>query len=222
MLSDQEQTSVRSAISGVASRAGQVLQQAADAGQAVAVVRSLHSGIDSVVSAWTAGDPAPMCKPGCCFCCSARVEVTDPEALHLAQHVQGLPAARRQALALALAQQLQQRAQAGPGARVPCAFLEQDLCSVYHHRPAACRKAHSLALEACAQHQPQVPQNLVVALRCEVLMEGTRQAYLSSGLPAGKHELSAAVLAALGAADAAGAWHAGTPLLASQPAAGLL
>ena len=211
-LSETEQARIRRSIEAVASRAGQAIGQAPDAWRAVAFVESLHSSIDKVMATWNSADPRPACSPGCSFCCNAKVEVSDPEALHIARHLLDVPAARRTALASRLAVQAELRSRALPHAQVPCAFLEEGLCAIYAHRPAPCRKAHSLSRDACSTNQPRIPQALAVAVQCEVLIAGTHQGYRSRGLPAGRHELSEAVLAALSSVSGLAEWYDGTPL----------
>ena len=213
LLTEKEEASVRNSIADVASRADEAIKGASNAREAMAFVKSLHASIDKVTSVWTTGDPKPECQPGCSYCCTARVEVSDPEALRIAEHVGGLPTERQGALAAALVHQSELRAGASPYARVRCAFLEQDLCSIYEHRPASCRKGHSLSQKACQNNEPLIPQNLSVVLRCEILIAGTNQSYQSNGFPAGRNELSASVLAAILAVDGAKEWYSGKPLL---------
>lgn len=192
-------------------RASQALGRANDAAQAVAFVGTLHGNLDAVITASEAAGPPPDCKPGCAYCCHARVEVSDPEALHIAAGLQQMPESAQQALI----ERLHLKARddgVSLRQRLPCAFLRDGLCSIYAIRPAVCRKAHSLSAQACESGADDIPQDLNRVIRCEVLMAGTREAYDSVGLPASRHELSAAVLAALGR-DALADWHRGKPLL---------
>lgn len=219
-LSDDEAGQVRSAIAAVADRAAQQLRQAGDAWRAVAFVASVHASVDRVVSDWPPGDAAPQCSPGCAHCCEALVEVSDPEALHIARHVRTLPADRQQQAVQALRQQAALRAGQAPGSPLRCAFLDGALCSIYLHRPASCRKAHSLSVQACASKDSSIPQNFVVALRCDTIVAGANQGFQQAGLPAGRNELAAAVLAALlHPGLAAEAWFGGQALLQATPPA---
>jgi Fe-S-cluster containining protein len=86
------------------------------------------------------------------------------------------------------------------------------LCSIYSIRPSVCRKAHSLSVKACETGASLIPQNLTRVVQCEALSAGTNEAFKRVGLPASRHELSAAVLAAL-AENAEEAWYQGKPLL---------
>lgn len=211
MLSQQEQRQLLDAMAAVRHRAAQALAAAGDASQALAFVGALHGNIDAIVAASEAVGQPPDCKPGCASCCHARVEVSDPEALHIAGYLHQLPEPERLALIARLrAKAMDEGAPAGQ--RQPCAFLREGLCSIYAIRPSVCRKAHSLSALACQSGAAEIPQDLGRVIRCEVLVTGTRDAYESAGLRASKHELSAAVLAALMPA-AQDDWYQGKPLL---------
>ena len=162
---------------------------------AVDFIAQLHQGLDTVAEQARANGPQPACQAGCAHCCHLRVEATDPEVLHIAQHLQTLPSADQAATLLRL-QQHGAEASAGT-TRQPCSFLVHDRCTIYSVRPAACRKAHSLSAAHCAEQSPTIPQNLRLLVDAEALMAGTALAYRDQPLPASAHELNAAVLAAL-------------------------
>ena len=221
MLSLEETLRLQTSIAGVEAVASQALQLATRPWQAIAFVSTLHQNLDRVAAvtepAATAQTTAAVeCRSGCSYCCSVRVELTDPEALQIAEHVQQQPDAERAALVL----RLQHKASHFGGVeplhpqRLPCAFLVDHRCSIYALRPSACRKAHSLSAAACAAGAATIPQSVNLLLRSEALIAGTRQAYQNQGLPATGHELSAAVLAALQDPGAAENWYQGRPLLA--------
>ncbi|VFR42326.1 hypothetical protein BRI6_3724 [plant metagenome] len=211
MLSPEEKRQLQDAMTAVRLRASQALGQANGAAQAVAFVGTLHGNLDAVITASEAAGPPPDCKPGCASCCHARVEVSDPEALHIGACLRQLPEPEQQALIGRLRAKARDEG-ASLRQRLPCAFLRDGLCSIYAIRPAVCRKAHSLSAQACQSGADDIPQDLNRVIRCEVLMAGTREAYDSVGLPASRHELSAAVLAALDR-EALADWHRGKPLL---------
>jgi uncharacterized protein len=218
LLSPQEQAQALQAIADVAQRAVGPLARARAAQQpwqAVVFVATLHRGIDRIAAASDA-NPTPAhlqaaCAPGCHACCSARVEVSEPEALWIAHHLaQGEAAAQARRLTRLRAQAAARQREA-PTATQPrsCAFLDDGLCGIYNVRPAVCRKAHSLSSAACNAGAAEIPQNLDRVLQCDVLMVGTRQAYARQQLAAGTHELAAAVLAALVTPDALDSWWLG-------------
>lgn len=107
------------------------------------------------------------CQNGCAACCRMLVPVSTPEAYDLADAIQNLPDSTRQKLQkkidatkALLAQQdllpklleisetehpltdaeIEPVNQAYYALRIPCPFLEEESCSIYEHRPAACRE----------------------------------------------------------------------------------
>lgn len=107
------------------------------------------------------------CQKGCAACCRMMVPLSPPEAFALRDYVRTLPPDRQQRIAARfaeakttlLAQGLWQRlAELGEqphppddealeplnrayyALRMPCPFLEDELCSIYEARPAACRE----------------------------------------------------------------------------------
>ena len=175
---------------------GQAPDATESAAQAdVDFIAQLHQALDTVTEQARANRPQPACQAGCAHCCHLRVEATDPEVLHIAQHLRTLPGADQAATLLRLQQHV---AAANAGTtRQPSSFLVHDRCTIYSVRPVACRKAHSLSAAHCAEQSPTIPQNLHLLVDAEALMAGTALAYRDQPLPASAHELNAAVLAEL-------------------------
>jgi Fe-S-cluster containining protein len=107
------------------------------------------------------------CRKGCAACCRMMVPLSAPEAFALREYVRSLPDERQQristrlarAKSLLLAQGLWRRllelgeTTGAPdddelepvnrdyyALRMPCPFLEDEVCSIYEERPAACRE----------------------------------------------------------------------------------
>lgn len=94
------------------------------------------------------------CRRGCSYCCHLRVEIRPHDAFVLASHIDAKFDAQRRARALArieenLARIAALSAQDHIRAGIPCALLEDGVCSVYEARPATCRKYYSLSLDVC-------------------------------------------------------------------------
>ncbi len=114
-----------------------------------------------------ASGQAISCAKGCAACCRMLVPVSPPEAFALRAMVAGLPAERHQAYLRSTEDALAQLDRAGLLARLrhladtdrpmtdeemepinrayyalklPCPFLENEMCSIYDDRPAACRE----------------------------------------------------------------------------------
>jgi len=215
MLTDDERSAFLHSIARVRQRAAQALRQAQSADGAdgaVAFIAQLHRGLDTVAEQARATGPQPACQAGCAHCCHLRVEATEPEVFHIAQHLRAQPA---EALADALSALQRHVAAAALNptnpARQACSFLVDERCSIYPVRPAACRKAHSLSAPHCAEQSATIPQNLRLLVDAEALMAGTALAYRDQPLPASAHELNAAVLAALSDPTALHRWHQGDP-----------
>lgn len=107
------------------------------------------------------------CHKGCAACCRMMVPLSPPEAFALREYVRTLPAERQQRIAERLARtksfllshglwnrlsEMGESAQPPDDAALepvnrdyyalqhPCPFLEDEVCSIYEDRPAACRE----------------------------------------------------------------------------------
>lgn len=107
------------------------------------------------------------CQKGCAACCRMLVPISVPEAFALAQSIDRLAPQERERLLSKIDVAQQQLARAGvlqqlsalaespnPGSdeaieplnrayyalRMPCPFLDNEVCSIYDDRPAACRE----------------------------------------------------------------------------------
>ncbi|HEY7534090.1 MAG TPA: YkgJ family cysteine cluster protein [Nitrospiraceae bacterium] len=107
------------------------------------------------------------CRMGCAACCRMLVPVSPPEAFALRDYVESLPSDRRERIADRLAEVKQQLREYGLldplvdlaegttvrsdedfeplnrayyALRMPCPYLEHEMCSIYEARPAACRE----------------------------------------------------------------------------------
>jgi Fe-S-cluster containining protein len=124
---------------------------------------------------------AISCRMGCAACCRMLVPLSPPEAFSLLEYVEQLPEDRQAAIgrkltaskaelaAVGLLKRLESVAdaeraipdeelepinQAYYALRHPCPFLENEMCSLYEARPAACR-------ELLVTSPPELCQNLV-------------------------------------------------------------
>jgi Fe-S-cluster containining protein len=107
------------------------------------------------------------CRMGCAACCRMLVPVSAPEAFALRDYIEHLPAERRSMVLRRIAdtnaalkspglldrlwavadatitipdEELEPLNQAYYALRHPCPFLENEMCSIYEARPAACRE----------------------------------------------------------------------------------
>ena len=125
-----------------------------DPSRVVAGVHVAYSRFDRETARATSVKPA--CGPGCAFCCHVHVDATLPEILTIADFVRKTFAAEA---ADALRVKLREWSQKVAGlsameryaARIPCALLVDDQCSIHPVRPLACRAFHSLAAAPCRE-----------------------------------------------------------------------
>ena len=94
------------------------------------------------------------CERGCSYCCHLRVEIRPHDAFVLAHHILTRFSAEQRARATArIEENLERIAQLTPEqhirANIPCAFLEEGVCTVYEARPATCRKYYSVSVQNC-------------------------------------------------------------------------
>jgi len=112
------------------------------------------------------------CKRGCSYCCHLRVEVRPHDAFVLAHHVATKFTADERARAIArIEDNLSRIAPLTPEqhvrAGIPCALLEDGVCSVYEARPATCRKYHSLSVAVCRSAFEDTSAPLIGAIEDE-------------------------------------------------------
>ena len=157
------------------------------------------------------------CTKGCAYCCHTFVAITPPEAFRLADAVRGGRAAgmtadvvRSRGAAL-----VGVRPADRIGRKLACPLLVDGACSVYRHRPLACRQATSLDLGACVDEfegrnlEARIPISgayLNYASNAHVTLLGAMRA---AGLPTDALELAAALDVALAVPDAEARWLAG-------------
>lgn len=169
---------------------------------AVVLIAQLHRSIDKVVIQAANTGPPMDCKAGCAHCCRLPVQATAPEVFVIAQHLRQQPPEQLARTTAALRQRLEERAQEAlqplpTGPVLTCTFLEDARCSIYAVRPAVCRKAHSLQVQACERHADTIEQNLALLLDAQALIQGTNAAYEQLGFAMQAHELLSGVLHAL-------------------------
>ena len=104
------------------------------------------------------------CARGCSYCCHLRVEIRPHDAFVLAHHVQSRFDDAQQARTIARIEDNVRRIEGltpeqHVRAGIPCALLEDGLCTVYESRPATCRKYYSVSLDTCrnAFNDPSAP-----------------------------------------------------------------
>ncbi|SDO73411.1 Putative zinc-or iron-chelating domain-containing protein [Rhodoferax sp. OV413] len=217
-LTPEEQAAFLQSVDQVQQAALRGLEAQPGGWAVVAFVRHLQRGVDSVVATVRDQGVRLDCAAGCSHCCHARVEAMAPEIFQIAGELAARPPLEQAETVARLEAYLAVQTQdASPqdapwSCRPACPFLIDQLCSIYAVRPAACRKAHSRDVAACASDAALIPQSLELAVHAEALQLGTAAAYRQRGLDAQPHELVQAVLLALRDPSALSRWQDGEPV----------
>lgn len=130
------------------------------------------------------------CQKGCAACCRMMIPVAPPEAFALRTVVESLPSPKRESLLkrfqdtqrtleeAGLEKELQRLAfsedqvtdeELEPlnrdyyALRIPCPFLEDEVCSIYEQRPSACRELLVTSPAELCQDLIRNPVNLIPA-----------------------------------------------------------
>lgn len=148
--------------------------------QLLPMVESMTDAMVSTAAQAEADQGRPIsCKKGCGACCRQLVPISEVEARHIREVVSKLPEprrttvlarfaeARRQLEASGLLDSLNKRADWSDGEGraiglryfaqgIPCPFLEEESCSIYHDRPVTCREyLVTSPAENCARPSPE-------------------------------------------------------------------
>jgi hypothetical protein len=158
------------------------------------------------------------CKMGCAFCCHGIVTITAPEAFRLAGVLRDRGseaiARFRDAAKFTAGKSPEQRL----GAKLPCAFLQNNSCSVYAARPIACRQVTSLTLDPCLD-EFEGREGEILLPEHYTTHAGNAQVSVAvamhlAGKPIRFYELSSAVLAVLDTPNAEDCWARGEDIFA--------
>ena len=163
---------------------------------------------------------AVACSKGCASCCHTVVSVLPPEVFRIVRALRSDDRLRAQIPALLerIALTAEKTHDERRGRKLPCALLQDGLCSVYAARPSTCRKTASTALADCLAvfeggskgwTSPRI--NDVAASASLYAMS---IALAAEGLDWHSYELSAALRVALLHDDAEAAWLAGNDIFA--------
>ncbi len=150
------------------------------------------------------------CRAGCAACCRMMIPLSAPEAFALKEYVNGLPGTDRDRFTRRIEETTTALRQAGLldalielantpkplsdadmdalnrayyALRLPCPFLEEERCSLYEHRPSACRELLVTSpAELCQDlvHNPVEP--LPVSIRVSTVL-GLLWAELTDHVP---------------------------------------
>ena len=195
--------------------------------QVVAVAEQAEATADAAVREARTQQPPRLplaCREGCAWCCYKTVGTAAPEVLRIAAHLRQTQTPEQlrtiQAqIKASLEQRRALRSDRRSHARLPCALLVEDRCSIYPVRPLTCRGFNSSDARQCEQSlepgsQVTVPSYAPQQRLCTFVLDGMRAGLAESRLDGELLELTAALDIALTVPDAAERWLAGEKVFA--------
>lgn len=198
-------------------------------GQVLEAARLLHEIYETSIRRNPPGAQID-CTKGCTYCCHNMVSVSAPEAFLISTWLDGSRErpgeealetdAWRERAALTMGKGLEERF----GKRLPCAFLQDGLCTIYEHRPLACRSCVSFSVDACRQSFEGADIEIDTPAEAIMLRSNGNFAMFAAlrsiGRPFEGYELSEAVARILETPDALVRWSAGEDILSGVQTAG--
>jgi Fe-S-cluster containining protein len=168
--------------------------------------------------------PPLACKEGCTWCCYKLVGAAAPEVFRIVQYLQEqLPSDEFASARDRILQRDEQRKAMNDdrwsAARLPCALLVNDRCSVYPVRPLTCRGFNSSDARKCerwvkTRGQVEVPTYEPQHRLATFVLDGLRAGLSECKLPDELLELTAALRIALTVPNALQHWLAGESIFA--------
>ena len=181
------------------------LRASTDAPAIKSAVRRFHELVDAFIrhEEHDAAKLAKMsfaCKKGCSYCCHASIQCLSVEALTLASYVDRHDDELKSRLLAYQAQTSGLSESERDRLRLPCPFLVNDSCSIYHARPERCRSFHSFDVGRCRDHffhpesEPRIPQIRQVGSLVHWIVAGAQAAFVARGVECEKGEFIDLVL----------------------------
>jgi Fe-S-cluster containining protein len=171
------------------------------------------------------GRPAHACATGCSFCCYLPVDVTPPEALSMMAYLRTTLSSEAFAATYRRIATTAERIrgwsyEAHTRAKIPCALLVDGKCSIYPHRPLACRAWNSTSATRCEEifHGDPVamipPLDTVAYEAAWSVARGLADGIRHARLDGNTYELHSILLHILESPEAAQRWARGEHVFA--------
>ena len=170
--------------------------------------------------------PPTACRAGCAWCCSKSIAVSPPEVLRIAAYLRAtlspedLAAVRERIVELDDQSRTMSNLQRA-NARLPCALLVDQRCSIHPVRPLTCAGWNSVDVNECKadwldpESSDEITANVVQIEAFQAMRLGMDFGAGELGLENDTLELTTALRIALDTPDAAERWLAGERLFAA-------
>jgi hypothetical protein len=157
------------------------------------------------------------CAKGCAFCCHVSVSALAPEVFLIANTIRVQHAAELESRCarITAAERLTHGLSAFERARrrLPCALLEDNVCTAYSARPGPCRGMTSASKLACERafngEKAAIPTPIVWSTLHNASLQALMAALTAAGLSAESYDLNEAVCVALDNPTAEARWLKG-------------
>lgn len=142
------------------------------------------------------------CKKGCSHCCGLIVKVAIPELFLIFEH---LMASKKEDELLALMVMLKEnidtkevQTERSERIKIKCAFLSNNICSIYSVRPFSCRAWNSSKVQSCIEFMTndeiEIPISPTHYAPFHTILKATTKALQALGINEAKEELNAGIL----------------------------
>ena len=170
--------------------------------------------------------PPPACRAGCAWCCYKSIAVSAPEVLRIAAHLRTTLApedlaAVKQRIAELDDQTRTMSSRERAHARLPCALLADQRCTVHAVRPLTCVGWNAIDVNECKadwldpEASDEITANVVQIEAFQAMRLGMDLGSEELGLEHDTLELTTALRIALDTPDAIERWLAGEQLFAT-------
>jgi Fe-S-cluster containining protein len=207
----------------------EVLRQRPTTTQVIELVDNARAGATQIVStmlARHANVPPIACRAGCVWCCYKAIAVSPPEVLRIAAYLRATLspadlAAVRERIADLDDQTRSMSSLQREHARLPCALLVDQRCTIYPARPLTCAGWNAVAVNECKagwlnpEASDKITTNIVQIEAFQAMRLGMDIGSGELGLERDTLELTSALRIALDTPDAVERWLRGERLFAA-------
>jgi len=142
------------------------------------------------------------CKKGCSYCCGLTVKVVIPELYIIFEHLQETRTNNEIERIIAdlriYTEKMAQSQTINEKLQIPCAFVENNTCSIYDVRPLPCRAWNSTSVKSCIDYltdqDHDIPSSICHYAPYDTVKKGIMKGMLIAGFDEATEELNSGLL----------------------------